>query len=252
MSVKIFLGLLLSSSIFAAPVGNTSFPDLIERGFFSCGNQGLNFRFGYEGDFVSDGKMQHARRVDDYQQWTNSASITLNFLERMDLYSVLGSSKTKAKWRFEAGEIIHRIQLETASNFLWALGGRAILYEWCNTSLGFGGRFSSCNYQPTFLNQDGVDYEVSGPKCEWEEWQINMDISYKIHLFTPYIGVKYDHARTNFSHFVIPLGRDTLENRTPFGLYLGCALSNQNYFMFNIEARLVNEEAVTVSSDFRF
>lgn len=255
--------LVASTTLYAAPVGNTSAPELIQEGFFISCDSWINFRVGYEGDFVADGRMKQENqghgRVDTYQQWTNSGTLTLNILDRIDVYGVFGSSRTQADWRFgdiSAGTVT-RIELETKYNFLWALGGRAILYEWCNTSLGFGGRYSYSNYRPSWLTSDGVIQIVDGSQFRWSEWQINLDVSYKIDLFTPYIGIKYLNSTTHLKNFSVPIsadftGRNTFENRIPVGVYLGCTLSTGEYFMLNLEGRLIDEEAVTVSGDFRF
>lgn len=244
----------------AAPVGNTSAPDLIEKGILTSYGNTVDFRLGYEGDFVTDGRMKQANgeRVDCYKQDTNSGTATFNIQHRMDIYGVFGLSQTRADWRFvnPADQVI-RIKIETDSSLLWAAGLRAILVEWCNTSLGCGGRYSSCDYQLSSCTSDGTAAATAGAQVQWREWQINLDMSYKIHLFTPYIGVKYSHARTELNQFSVPIGvkgakSNDLQNRDPVGLYLGCGLSNGKYVLFNIEGRLIDEEALTFSADIRF
>ncbi len=257
----VILMMSLSSIIYAAPVGNTSAPQLIEDGFFISRDSWIDVRAGYEGDFVTNGRMEqenNCKRVDSYKQNTNSGTITLNFLDRIDVYGVFGSSNTKADWRFtDMDDSIHRIEIQTDNDFLWAVGARGIFFEWGNTCLGLGGRYSSAQYSPEWLTSDGVNVDVSGGHLRWNEWQINLDISYKIDLFTPYIGAKYSSARTNLTHFSTAIssngsGNNHFKNDNPVGLVLGCALSNGKYFMLNLEARLIDEEAITVSGDIRF
>jgi len=252
-----------STALYAAPVGNTSFPEIIQTGFFTSHNNAFDLRFGYEGDFVADARMgqynQGSGRVDCYEQYTNSATVTLNLLNRMDVYAVLGGSETKVNWRFESlvDTSITRINLETNTDLLWAVGSRVILFEWSNASLGVGGRYSSCDYSPQWVTSNGTSVSVSGARFNWDQWQVNLDFSYKINIFTPYIGTKYSSEKAELSNFSVPIsqslsGENTFENRIPVGLYLGCALSNGKYFMLNLEGRLIDEEAVTVSCDFRF
>ncbi len=260
MIEKFALLLIASTALYAAPIGNTSAPEIIQKGFVTSW---INFRVGYEGDFVADGRMRQydegQGRVDTYKQWTNSGTFTLNILERLDVYGVFGSSRTEADWRFEdiAAGTVTRIELKTEHNFLWAVGSRAILCKWCNTALGMGGRYASCKSQPISLTSNGVAESVSGSHFQWREWQINLDLSYKIDFFIPYIGAKYSNARTRLEDFSVPIsaelvGSNRFKNRIPVGLYIGCTLSNGKYFMFNLEGRLVDEEAVTVSGDFKF
>ncbi len=254
---------LLFSSLYSAPIGNTAAPSIIKEGLiFSCENW-IDLRVGYEGDFVVDGRVnqfdQGSGRVDRYQQQTNSAVVTANILNRLDLYALFGSSKTKAKWRFEdmVAETITLMQLKTTHDILYGGGGRAILFEWGKASLGMGGRYSTCEYDPKSLSANGTQQSVQGSEMHWNEWQVNLDLSYHIDLFTIYIGTKYMQAVTRLSGFSVPIsanqtGSNSFKNRDPVGLYLGCTLSNGKYFMMNLEGRLIDEEAVTVSADFRF
>lgn len=252
----------VSSMGFAAPVGNPSAPRLIQEGFFIPKSCGVDARAGYEGDFVANAKLeqydQGKGRVDCYNQETNSGTVTFNVVDRIDIYGVLGSSRTSANWRFvDSIGGVHRIELETNYEFLWGVGARGILYEWGNTSLGMGGRFESSHYFPCWLTSDGIPQSVINSTLHWREWQIDLDVSYKIDIFVPYIGVKYSNAQTKINGFSVPIsqsgtGNDQFKNRVPVGVFIGCSLSSSKYFMLNIEGRLVDEEAVTISGDIRF
>lgn len=254
--------LIASAALYSAPVGNTSAPEILEDGFFIPSDSWIDLRVGYEGDFVNDGRMKQYRegsgRVDSYEQNTNSGTVTLNILDRIDIFGVFGSSRTKAEWRFlDTAGAVHNANMETRYSFLWAVGARAILFEWCKTNLGFGGRYSSSNYKPNWLTVDGTNRVVSGTHARWDEWQINLDVSYKIDLFTPYAGIKYLNAKTRVGQFPVAIasngsGNNHFENRIPVGLFIGCTLSTGKYFMLNVEGRLIDEEAVTISGDLRF
>jgi hypothetical protein len=252
---------ILSGSIFAAPVENTSAPQLIKCGFFIPKDSVVSVRAGYEGDFVADGRMQQHDwgngRVDSYTQETNSGTVTLNFLNRLDIYGLVGSSRTCADWRFTTGGDVHRAQLETLYNFLWGAGARGILYESSCFAFGAGGRFEHSKYDNLWMTIDGAVQKASHTELHWRVWQIDLDMSYKIDLFTPYIGVKYSNVRSGVGIFSVPIsnsgmGVNCFKNRTPVGVFIGCSLSSGKYFMLNIEGRLIDEEAVTISGDFRF
>ncbi len=253
--------LCFSSSLFASPVGNAAAPELIEQGFFIPDDWWGNVRLGYEGDFVSDGKMQQYGqgygRVDSYEQQTNSGVVTGNIADRVDLFCVLGSSRTNADWRFvDAENGVHRIEMETNYGFLWGAGVRGILYEEEDICLTLGGRFERSSFDPSWLTSDGVPKSVASGFVKWSQWQIDLDFSYTIDIFAPYIGVKYSHARTELNSFSCPISEkgssNQFKNRLPVGIFLGCGLSSGKYFMLNLEGRLIDEEAVTVSGDIRF
>jgi Chlamydia major outer membrane protein len=245
----------------AAPVGNTMAPQLIQEGFLIPSDFWIDLRVGYEGDFVGDGKLKQTEegsgRVDTFQQYTNGASITLNFLDRLDLFTILGSSRASSNWRINYSGTITQIQLETLYHFLWGIGGRGIFCEWKNVCLGLGGRYAQCEYRPSWLTTNAVPVSVSGTYLFWREWQINLDVSYHIDIFTPYFGVKYSNVTSKLGVFSTPisnsgLGMDHFENRSPIGIFIGCAISNSEYFMLNIEGRLIDENAITISGELRF
>jgi hypothetical protein len=253
--------LCLSSSLIAAPVGNTAAPQLIEEGFFMNPEIWVDFRIGYEGDFVGDARLKQygvgSGRVDNFQQYTNAASVTLNILDRLDLYGIFGSSRVCADWRIQVDGAIERIEMETLYHYLWALGGRGILFEWGKTALGCGGRYSYCNYPTAWLTVDAIPYGVNGTYTRWRQWQVDLDISYRIDLFTPYLGLKYSSTHARLGKFPVAISssgstRDSFETKTPVGLFIGCSLSTGKYFMLNIEGRLIDEDAVTISGDLRF
>ena len=250
------------SQVHGAPVGNTAAPQLIEEGFFISRDSWIDVRIGYEGDFVGNARMkqyqQGSGRVDTFQQYTNSGTATLNILDRLDLFGSFGSSRICADWRFtdESG-LEARAQMETLYHYIWAVGARGILFEWGNVALGLGGRYGYCNYKPSLLTINAVPVSTSGSHCHWRGWQFDLDVSYKIDLFTPYVGLKYSSTEAHigpFSNSVSISGADTnhFENKTPVGLFLGCSLSTGKYFMLNVEGRLIDEDAVTISGDLRF
>lgn len=260
-STWVFSAVMSAVILHAAPVGNTMAPQLIQEGFLIPCDSWVDLRVGYEGDFVGDGRLEQtvegSGRVDTFQQYTNAATYTLNIIDRIDLYGVFGSSRVCSDWRFNIAKTITRIQLETLYHFFWGAGARGIFFEWGKICLGLGGRYSYCSYRPSWLTTNAIPVSVAGTRLVWREWQVDLDISYNIDLFTPYIGVKYSNAFAKLGPFPTPVsssgsGMDQFINRTPVGLFIGCSISNCKYFMLNIEGRLVDEDAVTISGDLRF
>ncbi len=250
------------TSLFAAPVGNPSFPQLIQEGLFIPCDSWIDLRLGYEGDFIGDARMNQyaggSGRVDNYAMNTNSATVTLNFVDRLDVYAVFGSSRTCADWRFSQPEVVNRMQIGTKYRFLWAVGSRAILYEWGCTILGLGGRYSKTTSPISWGTINGTPTPARGARLEWREWQVDLDLAHKIDLFIPYVGIKYSNAKAKVEGFSVPIanhgttGTLEMKNRSPIGLIVGCTLTTGKYFMLNVEGRLIDEEALTISGDFRF
>ncbi len=249
-------------ALHAAPVGNPAAPHILKEGVFIPYHSGVYGRVGYEGDFVQDARMKQIEEssgiVDRYTQTSNGAALTLNVVDRLDLYGLLSSSSTSTNWRYtNDSDYVVRIKLETPYHFLWGLGARAILFEWGNLTLGTGGRYEQTGTRLSSLTSDGIGESVQGTRFHWREWQVDLGLSYHIDILTPYIGTKYSSARTEVVHAHVPIaanGSSTthFENRHVVGLIVGCSLSTGKYFMLNVEGRLFDEEAVSVSADIRF
>src|SRR3990167_4122290 len=166
-----FITLLSFFSLYASPVENGAAPQIIQEGFFIPVSSWVDGRGGYEGDFVGDAKLAQTEegsgRVDTFQQFTNAATITVNLLDRLDLYGLFGSSRVCADWRFSENSAVTQIQIETLYRFFWGAGARGILYEWGNLFLGTGGRYSRCRYKPSWLTSNGVPQTTAGARLEW-------------------------------------------------------------------------------------
>lgn len=249
-------------SLYAAPVGNPAFPQLLKEGYAIPNNCWVDFRLGYEGDFIGDGRMKQYNeghgRVDNYEQYTNSGTVTLNFLDRLDIYGVFGSTRVSSDWRFEAVDsAVHRVELETNYHFLWAVGARGILFEWGNTILGIGGRYNAtCHLKPVWTCIDGNPVSTSGTRFRWREWQVDLGMTHKIEIFIPYLGLKYSNSHARVGRYSDDIASDSgllhMKNRTPVGIIIGCTLTTEKYFMLNVEGRLIDENALTIAGDFRF
>jgi hypothetical protein len=258
---KFILLFLSTFSLFSAPVENPAFPSIIQKGFWMPKDYWLGIRTGYEGDFVADAKLEQFEegngRVDDYTQESNCGAFTLNFMRRVDVFTVLGSSRTYADWRFTSSGLTQRAQVETLYDFIWGVGTRGILFCRDCWTIGAGARYESAHYNNLWITIDGAPAHVSGSYLHWREWQVDLDFAYNIDIFTPYIGVKYSNARTVIGNVDVPIANDgsgmnQFKNRIPVGVFIGCTLSTGKYFMLNVEGRLVDEEAVTISGDIRF
>ena len=61
--------MIMNSLIFASSVGNPLNPQIIEDGFFISSASWMNFRLGYEGIFVADGRMSNTekKKIDNFK-----------------------------------------------------------------------------------------------------------------------------------------------------------------------------------------
>lgn len=258
--IIILILIMLTCRTFAAPIGNPLNPEIIADGFFISPASWLNFRLGYEGNFVSDSRMDKkvgSGKVDNFKQDINSGTITFNLQNRTDVFGVLGASRLRSDWRFDNLGTMSRIELETNYRLYWAVGGKIILYQWGSTALSIGGRFSKTKPTLSFITQDGVPQNIGSTKISYRDWQVDMGLAHQIDIFIPYLGVKYLNAKSKIRNSVIALAEDSqnfmrMKNEDHFGVYLGCTLSNSKYFLLTVEARFIDEEAISVMGELKF
>lgn len=253
---------LSASATYAGPAGNPSAPQLIEEGFFISRDSWMNFRIGYEGSFITDGRMKQrtesSGRVDNFRQEYNAGTFTLNILERVDVFGVFGSARMKADWRISLALGAARIETQSKYQFLWAVGGNILLFDWGNTGLGIAGRFTWTNPSLEWPTSNGTGFATNGAKFRYYQWQVDLALSHRIDIFIPYVGIKFSGARARIRTLTsIPIanngaGSIHMRNRDYVGAVIGTTLTSGKYFMLNIEGRFVDEEAVSITGEFRF
>jgi hypothetical protein len=258
--VLIYFFIFITNVIFAAPVGNPLNPEIIDEGFFISPVSWVNFRLGYEGIFVSDARMDkelEKGKIDNFKNDINSGSITLNIKNRIDMFGILGASRIRSDWRFINSGVMSRIEIESKYKFYWATGTKIILFQWHNTALSAGGRYSCTKPTLSFITSDGIPHDTTDGQIRFKDWQVDMGIAHEIDIFIPYVGVKYSRAKAKIINSPITIAMNSqnflkMKNRDRFGVYAGCSLSNSKYFMLTIEARFLDEEAISVVGEMKF
>lgn len=246
----------------ATPINNPALPAYIREGVFF--ENSVSFRVGYEGNFVSDARLKQtdssSGRVDNFKINANSGSLTFNILNWFDVFSMLGASRIHTDWRItppSGGNF--RLETETRYDFSWTVGGKTLVYKWENTAIGLSGRYYSSYPELAWLTIDGQPVFTNNASIRYDEWQIALGIGHKIGIFVPYAGIKYSDAKADLSGLseniiVSNDGSNTLimKRKEHVGAFLGVSLTNGEKFLLNIEARLADEEAATVSGEVRF
>jgi hypothetical protein len=245
----------------AGPCKNPAAPKIIEKGFFISPSKWFNFRAGYEGNFIYNRRfLQRAtsKRINKFEQDLNSGVFVINVLKRLDLYGCAGEGLIKANWIINTSDITFSyLELETRYKFAWAAGVKIIFFEWGDTSFSLGGRYSYTKPEIRWISKDGVVRNLEHCRMTFDEWQVDMGISYKIDFLIPYACAKYSRAKSKIAVTDIVISSDgrselSLKNKNRFGMALGCTFSSSKYFMFNVEVRVIDEEAFDVSGEFKF
>jgi hypothetical protein len=261
--ILIFMGLLLGFNLVtAAPSGNPSFPSVIKEGFFISPSVGFNFRLGYEGNFVSDRKLKQEidsdKRINKFSHFLNSGTCTLTFLDRLDVFATYGKGYIKANWIKEENENeFSYIEIETKDKIAWSVGTKIIFFEWGDTSLSAGGSYSYTEPNLSWYSIGPETFKSVDNKIKYDQLQATLGISHKIDMFYPYIAAKYSKAKAELNIKDVSIGDSgsnflKMESKDLFGLVLGCSFSSEKYFMLNLEVSMIDEQAFSVSCDFKF
>lgn len=242
--------------------GNPSFPMMPEEGMFISKDKWFGVKTGYEFDCVYDRKLhmqgrgrEHSRReVQKYDSLSNFGTITLNFNERVELFSTLGAMSVKLS---QSPHSDTKVTYRTDTHFTWGVGGRAILAYWGDLQFGVNAAYMQSDLPLSSLEVNGKSFPKRHVEMDYREWQIGVGVSYRLRWFIPYIGVDYSDYRSRVEHlnvlkFLFPKKHVTFKEKYATGLFMGFGLSPDRVFNMNVEARVINQNAVSISADFKF
>ena len=252
---------LITSSLTAAPVGNPATPALTQNGIFSS-NPWIKGTTGYLADYVSDLRLTLASGSAEFNPdetfsrfglHSQMASISLIFLQRLELYALLGGSKEHLKWHDEPKTSLYSalFDLQTTYHFSWALGTRVVLLQWGQTFFSFDGCYftvpSSQQAYFKFLNRLKLPLEEDGQLFYLREWQAGASLASRLWIFTPYAGIQYLSTKLH-----IQSGPDNsvlnYHNKSTIGYYYGLTLNITSKFLVTFERRVRDEFAYMFST----
>ena len=245
---------LFCSTVSALYMGNPAETELIDQGFFIPQNSCFGVKIGYEGDIVFDRKLRSMGkgRIDDFSLIMNQATLTLNYLDRFELYGSGGALSSQFYFRPKVDNA--RREFQTHDHWTGGGGGRFLLAQWGNTGIGVDGKIQWGTAGIKWITVNGVSH-ASGAYLSYREWQASVAAYHTIDLFTPYLGVKYSnvHARVgDLSKTVYPHHHFNMYNRNRFGMALGCTLSQGKKIDLFAEVQLVDEFGLSFGGNLRF
>lgn len=242
--------------------GNPSFPMMPEEGIFIAKEKWLGVKVGYEFDRVYDRKLQmegrelenQRKKVQKYESLSNFGVVTLNFNQRAEFFSTLGAMSCKIS---QTPYSDTRVTYHTHSHFTWGIGGRAILAYWGDLQVSVNAAYVQADLPLSSLEVNGKSYPKRHLEIDFRQWQVGAGISYRVNWFIPYIGVDYSDFRARVEHLralksLFPKKHVTFKEKYATGLYMGFGLCPDRAFNLNLEVRVINENAVSLSADLKF
>jgi major outer membrane protein len=257
---KIFSTLLLIvlfANAHALYLGNPDSPDAVPEGFFIPEDAFIGVKAGYQVDYVFDKGLKSyagaSARVDQFQAMLNQGVITFDLVERIEVYGSVGAME--ASFSHRPGPEHYRREYQTNDKLTWGVGGRILIYQWREISLGLAGGFQWANPDIKWDSLNGEAF-TTGAKMLYREWQVGLGISRTVDMFIPYGAIKYSNVSARVVSLRSNLDLDTshfrMTNRDHFGIVLGCTLTPGRYFDVTVESRMIDEQALTLAGNLRF
>lgn len=253
--------LFAANSSYALYNGNPSAPELPEDGVFIPKNSPVGIKVGYRGDYIFSRSMivhsqdeSASHQISSYSSFMNAATFAFNIVNRAEVYGEAGSYRLKLSQRVSPENSVHY----RSDHHIAAIAGlRAIAAYWGETQLGVDvkGFISYPHIDQITLNGSSVSSE--GAKMSDRQWQIGMGLSHHVSCFIPYIGLTYSHVRMKASGLsslkeFFPNKHVRFWNKYSFGLVFGFGLAANKGFSCNLEAKIIEEVAASLSADFKF
>lgn len=249
------------STLNAMLVGNPSQPSLQKNGILICPPSWCSVRIGYLQDYVYHQKYKEFRVLNEAETsskslmkiYTNAALATLNFHDRLDLYTILGSSKLKLDK-----------EISTRSQFCWGVGGKLIFFQQGNFSLGTDIKYFQVTYSHiSHLVSNGTPYNVIGPfTLKYDETQLAIGMCYKTNLIAPYINATYLISEMDPDPITILIRLSpsdltdsdiaSITTQRRWGLAVGASLISSSKATLSVESRMFNQNAIDLNLEIRF
>lgn len=242
--------------LFAAYVGNPANPAIMNTGFLSA-NYLLKGTSGYIYDYTSNKRYQASITRSGFDPNTTFkkfgihsqlASFSVILLERLEIFGAAGGSKEQAKGKADPDV---SFDFKSTYQFSWSAGSKVVLLQWGKT-------YFSCDFtyfaipatsHSFFKYFDRLDLPINFGKQETslKEWQISGGLSSRFAFLTPYIGLTY--LRSNLHIESSPeTGPIDYENVAKWGYFYGLTISLTGRLHCNLERRMRDEFAYTIST----
>jgi major outer membrane protein len=277
----IVLTSLISSSLFALPVGNPADATLLQRGpsceSFNICDAAPNWCklftccIGFYGDYVFDRHLELTHKANpsncafETKISTNAGYLAVNFWNRFDVFTTIGATS----FHFSEGlstsgipsENSLEVQFNTRTDFSWSVGGRWTLLDCCGFLLGLEGQYFACH--PHLKDARDVAITSLDVDVDYREYQVGLGVTRRYWFsniaLAPYLGMKWSRVKTTGLHRAViltPFGSLAtlidLKNEKDWGFAVGVTLVGCGQASITAEGRFVDEKAFHVKGQLCF
>lgn len=231
--------------------------------FFNCENSWWNPKIGYQRDYISDRKLKSGglphSRIDRFEVITDQGTIAWDFCQRFEIYGSVGSAHLDMDNRpftpFLGVDDEFPANWHTNDGTIWSVGGKIILWDWCNTLVGVSGAYSQ--WRAHFTSDSVETFATPSSKLSYNEWIATIGAAYNFCYAVPYINLTFSGLTNSRVHGVaatsgLGYSRFSLKARDVCGLAIGTSITPVDSFYVTVEARLINEKSLTLQGQIRF
>jgi hypothetical protein len=261
----------------ALPIGNPYSPEMYTKGvFFENGKLSFldtTLRLGFWGNYVFNRSMQWekavngtAQNVETFSIYKNQAVCTLTFLEKFDLFGLIGVSNFSQSTPFydSLGQKHELFDLTYEPTVSYGGGVRVLLYRLGLSTIGLQGQFFSAHpklssyidYTTGFVN-----YPSNVASSFYIDYQGSISVAYKVATkygtsMIPYLGLRFSDARLFqnnevYNGSLVGIYQSNLSARKLVGYSIGITTLWQSKSAITIEGQLASEKSVLVSGELR-
>ena len=246
-----------AGAVYAAPVGLVSEADATSA---EWAYNDVTASIGVTGD-----SLERKIGIDsgDYEMSAYAARIGLNIIERFNFYVDLGQAQDMELTWTQNGE---KIKYEFEDEFLWGIGGSALIYRWDNgIEIGVAAAYRTADMNLEKGHVDSAQYTTaqmtSSKNGSYEDYHVACEVGWRTDYFIPYIGVRYSEVEVD-GYFIEngathdAQGKSASQN---VGVFVGLSITpkiegspKSEQFALNVEGRFIDEEAVSVGLSYKF
>lgn len=185
--------------------------------------------------------------------------ITLTLLDRLDIYTTLGSMLgPEIKDTSDSSN-----KMELSDNFMWGVGGDAVIYEWGKNDLALfadGGYREATGIGLDSITLNGTAFSKSqlggvSLDASYKEWQVALGASkYVSENIIVFAGGQYSDAeiKGSVSGGGSTIGLDSEKSKDKFGPFVGISFIPAKGISIDVTGRFVDETAVSATATVRF
>lgn len=255
MQWYLLLFVAFSSPLLAFSAKSPSSPGMLVEGIFTKKSK-LGLKLGAALDITLDQDMertdQNFHTIDRFSTVTSEGVLSLVFYDQIEVFGEVGAMQIECVHR---PAISQQNRYSSQSALSLGFGINAIACRYKEYALGVKWGYKKANPRLKWMTTNGIPVSAPTSTIDFTGWQVSSALSYTVNNLVPYAGVHYTKAKARFCAIPsqgLSARGFVLENQRLIGIHLGTSLTDKKAYACNIEVRMINETAITLSGDIKF